>query len=163
VLEWWTGGGPGIVKGVVQEGDVIRIDVTANNAGVFGYLIRNGTQVGAAHNFGYAGFAWSSWYGIKAQIVGPTGKLDMGNVSRINQTGGFRFYKNFGDKKGLANIYEKTYTESGPTHYRWAKPNKTNIVLYNCEVFGSCSDQEPSVVYLGGHIPGDSHENLVTQ
>jgi len=63
----------------------------------------------------------------------------------------------------LANIFEKTYTEDGPKHYPWQKMMKTNTVLYNVELFGSCGDQAPSMVYLDGYVPGRMHESLKTQ
>ena len=160
VLTWYIGA-LGTVKGVVQDGDIIRVDF--EGAGVAkGYLIRAGVPVGAAHDFGTNSLSWSGWHGWKVQVE-DGGSVDVGRVYKYNQTGGFRFYKNFGAERGLSNIYEKEYPEDGRKHYRWEKPNKTNIVTYNAELFGSAGNQNPSVLYLGGWVPGEVHESLVTQ
>lgn len=159
VLTWYTGA-TGTVKGVVQDGDVIRIDFEGSGV-VKGSLFRAGAQVGLAHDFGYDNLSWTDWHGWKVQVE-DSGNVDVGRVCKYAQTGGFRFYKNFGAERGLVNIYEKTYNEDGPKHYPWARPNKTNIVTYNAEMFGSAGNQKPSVLYLGGWVPGEFHEGLTT-
>ena len=91
------------------------------------------------------------------------GNIHIGNVYKYGQTGGFRFYKNFGGERGLSEILEKTYAEDDPHTYPWERINKTNIVTYNAEFFGSAGEQRPSVLYVDGRIPGRTHKSLLTQ
>lgn len=157
----WYSGAIGTVWGTVLDGDVIRIDF--EGAGVVkGRVLRNGVVVGTIYTWPYDQTSWSIWHGWKISIK-TGGNIDVGTVYKYDQTGGFRFYKNFGGERGLAEIVEKTYTEDDEHTYPWERLNKTNIVTYNAEFFGDCGEQRPSVLYVDGWIPGGVHESLLTQ
>jgi len=161
ILEWWTGA-TAFTKGGVLEGDIIRIEWDATGV-VKGYLVRNGAIVGGSFDFGYTAINWTNWVGLKASCAEGGAVLDVGTVYKINQTGGFRLYKNFAKERGLPAIVEKTYAADHQKHYKWERINRTNVVTYNVELFGSCGDQSPSVVYLDGIVSGQMHESLKTQ
>jgi hypothetical protein len=157
----WYSGAIGTVWGTVLDGDVIRVDF--EGAGVVkGRVLRNGVVVGTIYTWPYDQTSWSIWHGWKISIK-TGGNIDVGTVYKYDQTGGFRFYKNFGGERGLAEIVEKTYTEDDEHTYPWERLNKTNIVTYNAEFFGDCGEQRPSVLYVDGWIPGGVHESLLTQ
>jgi len=157
----WYQGAAGTVWGTVLDGDVIRVDFEGNGV-VKGRVLRGGTVVGLVMMWGYTAATWTFWAGWKVSIKNG-GNVDLGTVYKYNQTGGFRLYKNFGGERGKAAIYEKTYVEDEEHTYPWQRPNRTNIVTYNAELFGSCGDQRPSILYLGGYVPGDAHESLISQ
>lgn len=157
----WYQGASGTVWGTVLDGDVIRIDFEGNGV-VKGRLLRNGVVTGAVFMWAYDATTWTEWHGWKVSIK-TGGSVDVGTVYKYGQTGGFRFYKNFGGERGLAEIVEKTYAEDEEHTYPWERLNKTNIVTYNAEMWGTCGQQRPSVLYLDGWIPGRVHESLLTQ
>ena len=157
----WYQGASGTVWGTVLDGDVIRIDFEGNGV-VKGRLLRNGVVTGAVFMWAYDATTWTEWHGWKVSIK-TGGSIDVGTVYKYDQTGGFRFYKNFGGERGLAQIVEKTYTEDNEHTYPWERLNKTNIVTYNAEMWGTCGQQRPSVLYVDGWIPGRVHESLLTQ
>jgi len=157
----WYQGAVGTVWGTVLDGDVIRIDFQGNGM-VKGCILRNGSVVGSVFTWAYDVTSWTTWHGWKVSIKAG-GNIDVGTVYKYEQTGGWRFYKNFGGERGLAEIVEKTYTEDNEHTYPWERLNKTNIVTYNAEFFGDCGEQRPSVLYVDGWIPGRVHESLLTQ
>lgn len=158
---FWYEGATATTWGALAEGDIIRIDFEGNGV-VKGRVIRNGAVVGSVFTWSYTAASWVRWHGWKVSVANG-GKLHVGRVYKYNQTGGFRFYKNFGGERGMANILERIYTEDGRHTYPWAKVAKTNVVTYNVEFFGSAGDQVASVLYVGGRVPGETHESLLTQ
>lgn len=157
----WVQGGTSTLWGVVLDGDVLRIDFEGNGV-VKGRVLRGGVVVGSVFMWGYDQTSWSSWHGWKISVKSG-GNIHAGTVYKYDQTGGFRFFKNFGGERGLANIYEKTYAEDHEHTYPWEKPCKPNIVTYNVEFFGSAGDQRATLLYVGGRIPAGGHESLLTQ
>lgn len=157
----WYSGASGTVWGTVLNGDVIQIDFEGNGT-VKGRVLRNGVVTGSVYSWPYDASTWTNWHGWKVSVK-TGGNVHVGRVYKYNQTGGFRFYRNFGAERGLANILERTYTEDRRRTYPWVKVAKTNVVTYNAEFFGSAGNQIASVLYVGGRVPGETHESLLTQ
>jgi len=160
LLAWWSGA-TGTVYGIVQDGDIIRIDFEGNGT-VRGSVLRNGVVIGSVFSWAYTVTSWTSWHGWKVSIKND-GILDLGRVYKYDQTGGFRLYRNFGGERGNAAVLERTYTEDDQHTYPWERINVTNLVTYNGEMFGSCGEQVPSILYLNGRIPGEVHASLLSQ
>ena len=160
LLAWWQNTS-GTVVGTVQDGDIIRFDFIGNGQ-LTASLLRGGAVISGPFLFAPDATYWTSWHGWKIQVE-DGGNVDVGRMYKYSQTGGFRFYKNFGAERGLSEILEKTYAEDEEHTYPWERLNKTNIVTFNCEMFGSCGLQRPSVLYLDGWVPGRMHESLLTQ
>lgn len=163
----WYDGATASFWGIVQAGDIIRVDFEGNGT-VKGRVLRNGSVVGSVFSWSYTAATWTQgiWYGWKISVKTANttpGNIHIGNVYKYGQTGGFRFYRNFGGERGLAEIVEKIYAEDDPHTYPWERLNKINIVTYNVEFFGSAGEQRPSVLYVDGRIPGRTHKSLLTQ
>lgn len=157
----WYSGASGTVFGTLQDGDIIRVAFEGSGL-VRGYVVRNGVVLSPSFLWGYTSANWTAWTGWKISLQGG-GTIDYGRVYKYEQTGGFRLYRNFAGERGVAAMYERSYAEDNERTYPWERLNKTNVVSYNAEFFGSAGDQRCSVLYVNGYLPGHTHESLLTQ